>query len=293
VQLHLLRRAFTLYAVTIGLTFTFVGLSRLADMPWLQDVAPVSPELLAAILTLHHTYYLVDVMLLYTLLLAISPLAVLLLTSGHTWTVMLFSGGVWLLYQWFPAQAGVPWPITNNDTFAVAAWQVWFFGGMIVGYHRSRIWRRLSRLPRLPAFLLLAVLAALLVALQLADGAPLARIGGGNGPAALELLFGKESARPGRVIAFAVFFPLLYMVVTYAWRPLAWLIGWLCIPFGQNALYVYAMHLFAVYLSALILPFVAGYDRFNPVHNTPVQIAAVLAIWLLVKREVLFDVIPR
>ena len=73
VQLHLLKRAFTLYAVTLGLTFTFVGLSRLAEMPWLQDVEPLTPALGVGILTLHHTYYLVDVMLLYTLLLAVSP----------------------------------------------------------------------------------------------------------------------------------------------------------------------------------------------------------------------------
>ena len=65
-QGHLLRRAFVLYAVTIGLTFAFVGLSRLADMPWLQDVDPLTPELAVSILTLHRTYYLVDVMLLYT-----------------------------------------------------------------------------------------------------------------------------------------------------------------------------------------------------------------------------------
>jgi hypothetical protein len=65
------------------------------------------------------------------------------------------------------------------------------------------------------------------------------------------------------------------------------------IPFGQNALYVYAMHLFAVYLSALLLPYVPGFDRFSAWQNTPVQLAAVLLIWVMVKREVLFDVIPR
>ena len=57
--------------MTIGLTFAFVGLSRLVDMPWLQDVDPLTPELAVSILTLHRTYYLVDVMLLYTLLLVV------------------------------------------------------------------------------------------------------------------------------------------------------------------------------------------------------------------------------
>ncbi|MBI3970588.1 MAG: OpgC domain-containing protein [Chloroflexi bacterium] len=294
VQLHLLRRALTLYGVTLGLTFTFVGLSRLADMPWLQDVERLTPPLVVSILTLHYTYYLVDVMLFYTLMLAIAPLGLLLLHTGHTAVVVGLSVGLWALYQWFPEAAQVPWTIVNNQTFNVPAWQLWFYGGMVIGYHRNWVWKRASRLPRIPAVALLVTAAVGLIALRLTDGAPLAGIAGTpDGPAAIELLFGKESARPGRVLAFAVFFPLFYLTLTYVWRPLERASGWLMIPFGANALYVYAVHLFAVYLSALFLPYVPGFDRFDPVQNTAVQIAAVLAIWLMVKRELLFDVIPR
>ena len=122
--------------MTLGLTFTFVGLSRLAEMPWLQDVEPLTPELAVCILTLHRTYYLVDVMLLYTLLLVVSPLAMLLLTTGRTWAAAALLGRAVADLPVVPAQAPVPWPIVNNDTFRVAAWQVWFFGGMTIGYHR-------------------------------------------------------------------------------------------------------------------------------------------------------------
>jgi hypothetical protein len=297
VQLHLLKRAFTLYAVTLGLTFTFVGLSRLVEMPWLQDVEPLTPALGVGILTLHRTYYLVDVMLLYTLLLVISPLAILLLTSGLTWAVLLFSVGLWLVYQWFPAQAVVPWVIVNNDTFVVAAWQIWFFGGMVIGYHRSRIWRWLGRLPLVPALVALAAAAGLLIAFRLSDGASLPLPGaapqGQAGQAALDALFGKEFARPGRLLAFAVFFPLLYLILTYAWAPFNRVLGWLLVPFGQNALYVYAVHLFAVYVCALFLPLVGGFDRLTPWMNTPVQVVVLLLLLFLVKRRVLFEVIPR
>ena len=294
IQLHVLRRAATLYAVTLGLTFTFVGLSRLADMPWLQDVEPVSPGLVASLITLHHTYYLVDVMLLYTLVLAIAPLALLLLHTDRTWIVLVFSIGIWSMYQFFPAAAQIPWEIANNETFNVPAWQLWFFGGMAVGYHHNFIWSRLGRLPRVPTVAVLVAVAAGLIVLRLVDGAPLAGLGGtADGPAALDLLFDKHAVRPGRLFAFGVVFSLFYLGLTYLWRPLARALGWLMIPFGQNALYVYAMHLFAVYVSALLLPYVPGFDRFNPLHNTPVQVVSVLVIWLLVKRQILFDVIPR
>jgi hypothetical protein len=294
IQLHLLRRAVTLYGATLGLTFTFVGLSRLAGMPWLQSVEPLTPHLAISLLTLHHTYYLVDVMLFYTIMLAAAPIAILLLHTDRTWVVLLFSAGLWLLYQWFPTAVEVPWPIVNNDTFRVPAWQLWFFGGMVIGYHRHRVWSLAARLPRAPAVAALLAVAAALVALRLTDGAPLAALANvPSGEAALEQVFDKHFARVGRVVAFAAFFPLLYLALTHLWRPLERVAGWLLLPFGQNALYVYAMHLFAVYFSALLLPYVPGFDRFNPWHNTPVHIAAVLGIWLLVKREVLFDVIPR
>lgn len=294
VQLHLLRRSLTLYGVTLGLTFTFVGLSRLAGMPWLQDSGPLTAELVVSIITLHHTYYLVDVMLLYTLVLAIAPLALLLLHSGHTWAVLALSVGFWGLFQRFPAESAIPWPIVNNDTFLITAWQLWFFGGMIIGYHRPFIWKWLARLPRIPVTLALVTAAVALIVLRMSNGPPLAGLfGSTTSQEALDTLFHKEYVRPARLLAFAVFFPLLYLVLTYCWRPLERVLGWLMIPFGANALYVYAMHLFAVYFSALLLPYITGFNRFDPLMNTPVQIAAILLIWLLVKREVLFEVVPR
>ncbi|MDQ3700793.1 MAG: OpgC domain-containing protein, partial [Chloroflexota bacterium] len=296
VQLHLLRRAATLYAVTLSLTFTFIGLSRLADMPWLPQGEPtaLTPALVTSLITLHRTYYLVDVMLLYTLLLVVSPLAMLLLCAGKTWLVVLISGGLWIAHQWFPEEAIVPWTIVNNTTFPVAAWQLWFFGGMVVGFHRDAIWQRIGRLSRRPALALLVLAGAALVYLRATNGAVLAGIGGtADGPAALELLFGKHDARVGRVVAFAVFFPLLYALLSYAWRPLAAALGWLLIPFGQNALYVYALHLFAIFFSALILPLVPGFERDVAWMNSLIQVLAILIIWLMIKRQVLFELIPR
>ena len=281
VQLRLLRRALTLYAVTLGLTFVFVGLSRLAGMPWLQDVEPLTPQLAVSLITLHHTYYLVDVMLLYTLLLAISPLALLLLHARHTRWLVGMSVALWAAHLAFSAQATVPWEIVNNDTFRVSAWQLWFFGGMAIGYHWDAVRARFGRIPRVPALAVLVALAMGLVVLRLI------------GPTDSTPFFDKHFAAPGRVLAFAVFFPLLYVALTLAWVPLARVAGWLLLPYGQNALYVYAMHLFAIFFAALVLPYVPGFDRGNAVMNGLVQVAAVLGIWLLVKRQVLFDVIPR
>lgn len=294
VQLRLLGRAATLYGMTIGLTFLFIGLSRFASMPWLQDETPVSPKLVVSLITLHHTYYLVDVMLLYTILMLLAPGALLLLHTKNTQWVAGLTVGLWGVYQVFPVQAQFPWSIVNNDTFQVPAWQLWFFVGMIVGYHRDVVRQRLRQFPLPVVTGILAVLAMMTVWLYATDGAFLAEVlQAPSGREVLAVLFDKHVARVGRVVAFGIWFPLLYLILTLVGRPILRGLGWLLVPFGQNALYVYALHLFAVYLGALALPYVAGFDRFNPLHNTPMQILAVALIWIAVRFRLFFDVVPR
>lgn len=294
VQWHLLRRAATLYGLTLSLTFLFVGISRFASMPWLQDDARLSPRLLASIATLHRTYYLVDVLVLYTILMVLAPGALLLMHRRRTGLVALLTIGVWAVFQVFPEEASIPWTIINNDTFRFPAWQLWFFGGAIIGYHREAISLALKPVPR---WLLLGILAGFAFAtilVHVTEGEAIARVlQAPSGKAVMQTLFDKTVARPGKLIAFAIWFPLLYLVLTVGWRGLATGFGWILIPFGQNALYVYAMHLFAVYLGALVLPYVPGFDRMNPMHNTPVQIASVALIWVAVRFRLFFDIVPR
>lgn len=294
VQWRLLRRAATLYGLTLSLTFLFVGLSRFASMPWLQDDARLSTRVVLGIITLHRTYYLVDVLLIYTLLMVLAPGALLLMHRGRTGVLAILTLGAWAAYQIFPEEAAIPWSIVNNDTFRFPAWQVWFFGGTIVGYHREAISNALASVPRWLLIGILGGFAGATILLHVTNGEAIARIlQAPSGNAVMQVLFDKTVARPGRLVAFAVWFPFLYLVLTVGWRGLAATLGWLLIPFGQNALYVYAMHLFAVFLGALLLPYIPLFDRMNPMHNTPVQIASVALIWVAVRFRLFFDIVPR
>ena len=294
VQWRLLRRAATLYGLTLSLTFLFVGLSRFAAMPWLQDDARLSTRLVTSVVTLHRTYYLVDVLVLYTILMVLAPGALLLMHRGRTGLVALLTIGVWAVFQVFPEEASMPWTILNNDTFRFPAWQLWFFGGTIVGYHREAISSATKSVPRWLLLGVLAGLAFVTILIHVTEGEAIARVlQAPSGKAVMQTLFDKTVARPGRLVAFAIWFPFLYLVLTIGWRGLATALGWILIPFGQNALYVYAMHLFAVFLGALILPYVPGFDRMNPMHNTPVQVASVALIWVAVRFRMFFDIVPR
>src|SRR5947207_10131688 len=72
---RLLERAWTLYLLAVGLTLVVLPVSELLAVPWATGVDLSNPPALVwSILTLHQTYYLVDVPLLYALLLVIAPL---------------------------------------------------------------------------------------------------------------------------------------------------------------------------------------------------------------------------
>ena len=92
----------------------FLPLSELLYLPWAQGVDLSNPiGFVVSVFTLHRTYYLVDVMLLYTVLFLVSPLAFYLLASGKTWLLLGGSFLLWGLFQVFPDYVSLPWPIAG------------------------------------------------------------------------------------------------------------------------------------------------------------------------------------
>ena len=140
VQLRLLRRAGVLYAVTVALNLGFLALISLGL--GFRDPPPLTSALVMNVLTLHWTWERVSVLVLYTLLLGVTPVALLLLHTGHTGVLVACAAGLWALHQWDPAVAQLWPPLTY---FHVAAWQAWFVGGMVLGYHRAGVRALLSR----------------------------------------------------------------------------------------------------------------------------------------------------
>ena len=96
-------RALTLYLLTVGITLVLLPISEVAGLPWAQGVNLSHPlALVVSVLTLHRTYYLADVLLLYTLLFAVMPAALFLMADGKTWLLVGISWLVWGLHQLFP-----------------------------------------------------------------------------------------------------------------------------------------------------------------------------------------------
>src|SRR5512143_2521436 len=99
-----------------------------------------------------------------------------LLFKGRTPLLLVLSGGLWALAQTLPGPTQVPWQVSGSNAFDLAAWQLLFFAGMAIGYHRDALAKKLAGMPRLPYFLVITGLFILLLKLHDTNGAFLTRL---------------------------------------------------------------------------------------------------------------------
>lgn len=292
-----LNRAFTLFLLTVGLTLLFTVFSEFAALPWAQGINFSNPvDWVLNVFTLHRTYYLVDVMLLYTVLFVLSPLALLLLEQGKWYYVLLPSALLYIIYQFYPQAVMLPWQIEGNYLFNFSAWQVLFFGGLVMGFHQERIPTMGCRTTRVGIVLTGVLTVALIAAFYLIDTptslTPSEIATGSPIPQETRLwlqdnLFSKTDLRPGRLLASAMVFGFLFFAITHFWKPINKGIGWLFLPLGQYALYGYTAHVAVVGLVALVLaPFKLPYPGPQWL-NLLIQVASVLLIWFMAKRQLI------
>jgi enterochelin esterase-like enzyme len=272
---RLLERAWLLYLLAVGLTLVILPAARLFDLPWATSNTADDPRaVLWAIFTLHQTGYLADVALLYALLLGIAPLAFILLVECRTRLLLGISWGLWLVYQIHPGSAELPWLIGNNTVFHFSAWQVLFFSGMVLGYHRDGFRARFNRAWDRPALLLAAAAVAVLV-LSFATQSDARDLVTDSSAWWLA----KNSMGPGRVAASAIVFGFAWLTASQFWLPVRWALGWLLLPLGQNALFAYSAHVLIV----LVVGVQASMLPESTWTNMVLQIGSIAILWLAIR----------
>jgi len=98
-QVKALRRAWTLYELTVILTLLLVTLSIAFHLPWGRDLRIDEPlNFVFNVATLRQTTYLVDVPLLYTFLMIGAAGGLWLLHQGQTGLLLVGSGGLWFAF---------------------------------------------------------------------------------------------------------------------------------------------------------------------------------------------------
>ena len=260
-----------LYALTVALTITFAAASVAFGTPYAAAMTPARDELSFAleVITFHRSYSLTDVLVLYTLLVLAAGPALWAMSRGLTWLVLALSFGAWTLAQISLDLVPRAWPIVDGG-FPFAAWQLLFCIGLAAGYHRRRLEPFLA--PARLVALGVASIAALVAINAIASQA----FAGWVGVDVKELLFDKNDARIGRLLALIATASLLYAGLTVAWRPARRATGWLALPLGQSALFAYGVQLFVVafWSSEFMAP--VRLDR----ENALFQGAAVLMVWV-------------
>ena len=294
--IKVLKRAATLYALTVTVTLLFTVFSEAAGLPWAMDVDLSNPvAFVVSVLTLHQTYYLIDVLVLYTILFLASPVAFILLHRGKTWLLLAGSALLYILYQLAPNALVLPWPIEGNHLFEVAAWQMLFVAGLALGYHQARIPTLGHRGTRFALTASGAAMAGLvllfaLLALAAARAHDPGAASTGLQRARLwldEYAFSKVDLRPGRLIAAVIVFSFLFLLVTRFWSEIRRAAGGVLIPLGQHALYAFTAHIALAGLAGLILPETGPTGAGAPWLSAVLQIAGVGLVLLLVKRRIL------
>ena len=297
-----LRRARTLYIATVALTLVFSCLYLYTDIAlWTGrdfGLGIDSPfEIFVAAMTLHYTYHGTDILAMYTLLLLVAPLILLLLSVGEWYWVLGVSWLWWLIYQFYPEEASIPWYIRHGENFPVAAWQVLFVTGHVLGFYRDALGERLRQFRRLRVVAVALGVAVTLALISLAWGAESGVQFGffDIDPNVLNESFFKVPLRPWRLVAFLSVAIVAYTTATYLWVPLRRIVGWLMLPLGQAALYSYIVHFFLILLVYNLAPSIAllPWGQSEAVFTPVLQIAVVMLLWVLVRRRVLFGIIPN
>ena len=251
---------------------------------------PVPPQVLPAILLLQFGPWQFNVMGLYVVLLLASPLILAALNRGKAvWvlaaTLSIYAVGTVTRFRLLPSQF--------EDSFPLLVWQVLFVIGMVTGFHRHRIAAWLSAHSWVVAGC--TVLAVALMFLSwcnpyLANGfdVRLAVIPDTAYRAMYDAFFGRTYLDAGRLLNVLVLVVAAYALLTAYWKPVERSLGWFLIPLGQATLYVFIVHVVLIAVIANIPLFQQG-DIFI---NTAAYAVVLGLLWLMVKKRVLFGIIP-
>jgi pimeloyl-ACP methyl ester carboxylesterase len=265
-----------LYLVTVGATLGFMWLSSRLGLPWSVgvDVLDAVPR----VLTLRRTFYLTDVLLLYTFLIALAPAAFYLLRRGQTWLLLGAAWGVWTAHQIRPID--MPWPSEEGAFYYIAAWQVLFFTGLAIGWHRGLLARRFGGTLSWPPLAGSAICLLIFLAVWRWGSLWLGRYHP-DGGAALAEAFAKWNLPPARILAIACVFTFFFLVADFLWVPIRATLGRFLLPLGQSALPAYVLQLIVVAGLTAYRDQVAQGEVTTRLRGTAFQLMAVLLVWLV------------
>jgi len=306
-SLKLWQRSRKLYLASVGLVTTMwllreAGLDTSAVTTYTeQSTGEVydlyansgAADLVLGILTLRLGPGEFNVMGLIVVLVALTPLALWAMSRGATVKLLVVSWAIWAFWLSDPPRA---LPSQSENSFPLVLWQALFLLALALGYHRDRI----AALARSPAARPMAVLVAALFVIGLfytwnnpsiaPGGASLGIISEDAFNDVYARFFQRTQLGIGRIVSTVVVLIVLYALLLRV-RPLWRSVAWFLVPFGQATFYVFILHVPLIVLVHAAASELGG--RNGVVVNTTLQLVALMLLWCMVKRRVLFSIVPR
>jgi hypothetical protein len=245
-------RAFHLYRTALMLSLTFGAVALWTNWPYFGRWSFESlgiPSYLFHVLTLRAETGGAGILVLYVLFMLVTPGALWLFRKNLAWVGLLVSALLYVSSQLVPQLRNLPFAVY----FDVLPWQILFFGGLALGFHRSNLVRFFSSIPRIRAVLEAAVVVVAFAFLVIhATGY---RVWPGL-PALLEPM---ESLPFARLALAMVSMLAAYILTSWFWKPLRATFGWLLEPLGRASLWSFTMHLYVI-LALWNLPVFQGWS---------------------------------
>jgi len=316
-SLRLIERSVQLYKVNIGIVVIVLLLSLLPiiDLEVIKtfknwgngEVYQLFPhenskwyQSVTSILLLRNSPHQIQILGLYCSLLLLTPIAIWLFNHKKTSWVCFFCALLYVYNLTFPSRFTLA---QFEYAFPLLSWQVLYIAGLTIGFHKSSIQSFFDKKKYNILVIVSAIFTLLFILIAwnspnpaFPESVKLNWINGSTFNEFHHLYFDKNKLGLLRLFNYACFLVFFYWCLTTFWQPIHRFLGWFFIPLGQASLYVFIMHLVFVVLIEAITDFSnvkPSYQTANIWMNTVWHSLSLLGLWFMVKKEFLYNYVPR
>jgi hypothetical protein len=214
----------------------FWGTGNESNKPLFEWVRTNFLEFLTSVLMMRTGTSGQEILILYVVYMIVTPIALFFLMRRMGWLVLLGISGIYVTHLLVPDIFKQPFAVY----FEPYQWQMLFFGGLVLGFHRKDVVNFFAKIPVLSRILEVSVLVTAGVFMW---------IFANNFSVWPELpklldLKNRWLMPPVQLALVALYLQAAFIIVSHLWVPLRAGLGWFLEPLGRSSLWAFTVHWF-------------------------------------------------